>query len=225
MEYVKYVFGFVLLGMAVWMAARLLPPPATLAFWAALAMTASVFVGAFDTLGSDATTGRRLRKGAGMALALYALILGIGAASGGGDPLRPLTQLTLFQAPAAGSPALDFAGVSSSAELHGAIAAASAEGRPALVYFTADWCVTCAAIERDVLPAPQVADSLSGFRRFKVNLSRLDDANRSLMQELAVVGPPTMIFFAPNATEVEHTRLVGEVSIDSIVASAAQANR
>ncbi|PSJ58945.1 protein-disulfide reductase DsbD [Pseudaminobacter soli (ex Li et al. 2025)] len=225
MEYVKYVFGFVLLGMAVWMAARLLPPPATLALWAALAMTASVFVGAFDALGSDATAGRKLRKGAGMALALYALILGIGAASGGNDPLHPLARLTLSQAPAAGSPALDFASVSSSAELHGAIAAASGDSKPALVYFTADWCVTCAAIERDVLPAPEVADSLSGFRRVKVDLSRFDDANRSLMRELAVVGPPTMIFFASDATEADHTRLVGEVSVDSLVASAAQASR
>ncbi|MEP9370830.1 protein-disulfide reductase DsbD [Mesorhizobium sp. KR1-2] len=225
MEDVKHVFGFVLLGMAVWMAARLLPPPATLALWAALAMTASVFVGAFDAPGSDATAARRLRKGAGMGLALYALILGIGAASGGSDPLRPLAHLTLSQAPAASSPSLDFAKVSSSAELHSAIATAAADGRPTLVYFTADWCVTCAAIERDVLSARQVADSLSGFRRVKVDLSRLDDANRSLMKELAVVGPPTMIFFTPDAVEADRTRLVGEVSADALVASAAQAKR
>lgn len=225
MEHVKYVFGFVLLGMAVWMAARLLPPPATLALWAALAMTASVFGGAFDALDSDTTAGRRLRKGAGMALALYALILGLGAASGGDDPLRPLAHLTLSRVPAASSPKLDFSSISSSDDLHGAIAAASADGKPTLVYFTADWCVTCAAIDRDVLPAPQVTDSLAGFRRIKVDLSRLDDANRSLMQELAVVGPPTMIFFAPDAAEADGTRLVGEVSIDSIVASAAQSHR
>src|SRR5690606_36020809 len=132
-----------------WMASRLLPPPVTLALWAVLAMTAAVFIGAFDALGDNTTAGRRLCKGAGLALALYALILGVGAASGGGDPARPLAHFNLSQ----GSTQIatpDFAGVSSVAELEGALTIAASERRPALVYFTADWCVTCAAIERDV---------------------------------------------------------------------------
>lgn len=76
-----------------------------------------------------------------------------------------------------------------------------------------------------MLPAPQVAESLSGFRRIKVDLSRLDEANRSLMRDLAVIGPPTMIFFGTDMAEVERTRLVGEVDLDALVASAIQAGK
>ncbi|MET3662542.1 protein-disulfide reductase DsbD [Aquamicrobium ahrensii] len=224
MEYVKYVFGFMLLGMAVWMASRLLPPPVTLALWAVLAITAAVFIGAFDAPGDDTTAGRRLCKGAGLALALYALILGVGAASGGGDPARPLAHFNLARGSAQiATP--DFAGVSSVSELEGVLTTAASEKHPTLVYFTADWCVTCAAIERDVLPAPQVAESLSGFRRIKVDLSRLNEANRSLMRDLAVIGPPTMIFFGTDMAEVERTRLVGEVDLNALVASAIQAGK
>lgn len=124
MEYVKYVFGFVLLGMAVWMASRLLPPPVTLALWAVLAMTAAVFIGAFDALGDDTTAGRRLCKGAGLALALYALILGAGAASGGDDPARPLAHFNLSQG-SAQTATPDFAGVSSVSELEGVLTTAA----------------------------------------------------------------------------------------------------
>lgn len=221
MEYVKYVFGFVLLGMAVWMASRLLPASLTLALWAALAMTAAVFIGAFDALGNDATAGRRLRKGAGMAVALYALILGLGAASGGGDPARPLAHFGVAQQTAA-TTAPDFANISSAPELQSVLVTAASEKRPTLVYFTADWCVTCAGIERDVLPAPEVTGNLSGFRRIKVDLSKLDDDNQSLMRDLAVIGPPTMIFFGTDNAEVDGTRLVGEIDVKSLVASAAR---
>jgi thiol:disulfide interchange protein DsbD len=224
MEYVKYVFGFVLLGMAVWMASRLLPAPLTLALWAALAMTAAVFIGAFDALGNEANAGRRLRKGAGMAVALYALILGLGAASGGGDPARPLAHFGIAQQTAA-TTAPDFANISSAPELQSVLATAASEKRPTLVYFTADWCVTCTGIERDVLPARQVGESLSGFRRIKVDLSRLDDTNRSLMRDLAVIGPPTMIFFGPDKAEIDGTRLVGEIGVDALVASAGLAGK
>ncbi len=224
MDHVKYVFGFVLLGMAVWMASRLLPAPAALALWAALAMVAAVFVGAFDALGSDATAGRRLRKGTGMVLALYALILGVGAASGGSDPARPLAHIVLSRQTAE-TGALGFANISAAPELQSVLATASSEKRPTLIYFTADWCVTCAGIERDVLPAAQVADSLAGFRRIKVDLSRLDEANQSLMRDLAVVGPPTMIFFGTDKAEVDGTRLVGEIEVKSLVASATQAGK
>ena len=224
MDHVKYVFGFVLLGMAVWMASRLLPAPAALALWAALAMVAAVFVGAFDALGSDATAGRRLRKGTGMVLALYALILGVGAASGGSDPARPLAHIVLSRQTAE-TGALGFANISAAPELQSVLATASSEKRPTLIYFTADWCVTCTGIERDVLPAAQVADSLAGFRRIKVDLSRLDEANQSLMRDLAVVGPPTMIFFGTDKAEVDGTRLVGEIEVKSLVASATQAGK
>lgn len=226
MEYVKYAFGFLLLGMAVWMASRLLPASLTLALWAALAMTGAVFIGAFDTLASEAGASeagasRRLRKGAGMAIALYGLILGLGAASGGSDPVRPLAHFGMSQQTAPNA-APDFANISSAPELQSVLATAASEKRPTLVYFTADWCVTCAGIERNVLPAAEVADSLSGFRRIEVDLSKLDDDNQALMRDLAVIGPPTMIFFGTDNAEVDGTRLVGEIGVKSLLASAAR---
>jgi thiol:disulfide interchange protein DsbD len=224
MVQVKYVFGFVFLGTAIWMASRLLPPQASLALWAAMLLTAAVFIGVADRLPSDANAGPRFRKAAGLALSLAGVLLALGAASGGTDPLRPLAHFGLGegrQAQAAGNPA--FAEAHSMPALEDKLRAAA--GRPTLVYFTADWCVTCAVIERDVLPDPRIIAGLEGFQRIKVDLTTLDDANRTLMRDLAVIGPPTMIFLDANAKEPGGTRLVGDVTTETLQGSITRAKR
>jgi thiol:disulfide interchange protein DsbD len=77
-------------------------------------------------------------------------------------------------------------------------------------------------IDRDVLPAPDVVADLDGFQRIKVDLTALDEANQGLMRDLAVVGPPTMIFFDRNAAEASGTRLVGDVTADTLQMSIAR---
>lgn len=224
MVQVKYVFGFVFLGAAIWMADRILPPQATMALWAALLLTAAVFIGVADRLTPDASAGSRFRKAAGFVISLAGVILAIGAASGGVDPFRPLAHLVAqgaSQPPAAAD--LAFAQARSTPDLERALA--SAGGRATLLYFTADWCVTCKVIDRDVLPNPDIIAGLDGFQRIKVDLTALDDPKQGLMRDLAVMGPPTMIFFDPNATEVSGTRIVGDVTTDTLQASIERTRR
>jgi thiol:disulfide interchange protein DsbD len=45
------------------------------------------------------------------------------------------------------------------------------------------------------------------------------------MRDLAVIGPPTMIFFGPDKAEIDGTRLVGEIGVDALVASAGLAGK
>ena len=218
MVQVKYIFGFVFLGAAIWMADRILPPSVTMALWAALLLTAAVFIGVADRLTPDAPAGPRFRKAAGLALSLAGVILAIGAASGAADPFRPLAQFGMNSA-SQPSQAADLAFVQARSTPDVERALASADGRPTLLYFTADWCVTCKVIDRNVLPNPEVIAGLDGFQRVEVDLTTLDQSNQALMRDLAVVGPPTMIFFKSNATEASGTRLVGDVTTDTLKAS------
>lgn len=223
MVHVKHVFGFVFIAAAIWMASRILPPPAALALWAMLLLGAAVFVGLAEPLARDATNGARFCKAAALALSLGAGILAIGAASGATDPLRPLAHFAGKQDTSNAPPELTFAHANSVAKLKQDLSAAG--GRPTLVYFTADWCVTCGIIERDVLPARDTIAGLQGFQRIKVDLSALDQENQALMRELAVVGPPTMIFFNAQASEIPNSRLVGDVTAESLKTSMDRAVR
>nr|CAD6596877.1 protein-disulfide reductase DsbD [Rhizobium sp. Khangiran2] len=223
MERVRQVFGFLFLATAVWLVDRLLPAGAGLLLWSVLAITFAVFVGAFDQIKPEAGGSARLAKAAGMLAALYGVMLGIGGLSGATDPLKPLAIIAAARSgDATATKAVDkdsFQAVSSAVELS-SLLEADATGSPSLVYFTADWCVTCRVIERSVFPDPTVANALDGVRLISVDLSEINEANQSLMKELQVVGPPTMLFLDGSDNEIAGSRLVGEITARTVAASA-----
>lgn len=218
MESVKKGFGFMFLASAVWMVSRVVPGEYALALWALLLIGSGVYLGAFDGLPHDAPDRRRAGKAVGLAASVYGIILAVGAASGSGDPLRPLAGLMQQVAPAVETGKGAFADTASAAQLSERIA--SAGGKPSLVYVTADWCITCAVIDRTVLPDAAVRSRLAGFNLVKVDVSDNTPVQQLMMQSLRVVGPPTMIFVDAKAQEVPGSRLVGDVTVESLLASA-----
>jgi thioredoxin:protein disulfide reductase len=219
---VRQAFGVVFLGAAIWMVSRIMVPEAVLALWALFALGLATWLGAFDALAADVPARRRVAKAAGLAAALYGVLLAIGAASGGGDPLRPLGGLLAQRGsgPAA-LQALAFRDAVDPSELGQRLA--QSNGRPSLVYVTADWCVTCQVIHRSVLSDPGVQARLSGFNLIKLDVTANTPAQREMMRSLQVVGPPTMIFVDPRSREAAGTRLVGDVTTASLKQSADRA--
>lgn len=221
MAQIRWLFGFIFLATAIWYLDRLIPPPVTLALSAALLVTLGVFFGAFDTLLPQAGVGRRLMKSASLLSILYGAFLAFGAASGSTSMLQPL-QFSGGPIASRSMPGLtkaSFATVSSNGELQAAVAEA---GKPSLVYFTADWCVSCRVIERSVLNDPQVAESLKDTNLISVDLSDMTSDKQQLMKDSNVIGPPTMLFFDRKGTELPSIRMVGEISARSLIDAAAQ---
>lgn len=114
----------------------------------------------------------------------------------------------------------DFEAVASPQMLASVLAEASTENRPSLVYVTADWCVTCRAIERTVLPDQSVSAALHDARLLTIDMTSISPETDELLRSLNAIGPPTMIFFDHEKQEVAGTRLVGDVTIDKLAASA-----
>lgn len=225
MERVRQVFGFLFLATAMWLLDRLLPPGAALLLWSVLAITFAVFVGAFDQMTPDTGSAARLAKSAGILVGLYGVVLALGGLAGATDPLKPFATIAAGSSGTALPKPIgkdSFQSVASSAELSSLLKRDRSKA-PALVYFTADWCVTCRAIDRSVLPDATVAQALDGIRLISVDLSDITDQSRSLMKELQVVGPPTMLFLDDGNKEVPGSRLVGEINVESVTASASLA--
>lgn len=219
MDRVKMLFGFIFLGMAWWLASRVLPPSATLAFGAALALGLAAALGLFQPLSPNLRNG--VARVAGLAAATWGLLLLVGLSLGADDPWRPLEPLARPAGVAAAAPVETAAVVLDQAALDRAVADAGARERPALVYFTADWCVSCKVIERTVFEDPAVIAGLSNTDLIKVDVTRSTPEARALLERHGVVGPPTMIFLSPSATEAPGSRLIGEMSAQD-VASALQ---
>lgn len=222
MDRVKAAFGFGLLATAIWMVQRVLPAPAALALWGALFVALAVALaqlGRGGTVGGDGRPGARrvLAPAAALLVGLWGGAMWLGAAAGSGDPLRPLGFIA--QAGAA-APAAAFAtrpthasrtvAVDSSTDLAAALAQARAAGRPVLLDFTADWCVSCKTIEREVFADPAVQQALAGVTLLRADVTAGTPAQRALMRAHGVVGPPTVMLFDATGQELRPRRLVGE---------------
>ena len=66
---------------------------------------------------------------------------------------------------------------------------------------------------------------MTGSSASKVGLTALDQANQEMMRELAVVGPPTMIFFDGNSKEASGSRLIGDATVETLQTSLDLARR
>jgi thiol:disulfide interchange protein DsbD len=196
MEGVKRFFGLLLLGVALWLLQPLLPAAVALLAWGGLLLAAAVLL--WPRTGS-----RPGRCIASLLLGAVALLELVGAASGGHDPLMPLSAWRQAGGPAA---ALTFQPVRSVAELDAALASA---GRPVMLDFYADWCVSCKEMERFTFSDPAVQARLSKALLLKADVTTNTDADRALLRRFQLFGPPGTIFFDAQGRELRAQRVIG----------------
>ena len=84
-----------------------------------------------------------------------------------------------------------------------AVQAARAEGRPVLVNFTADWCVTCKINERTALSSPAARRALeaAGAVYLVGDWTRRDDAITAELRRHGRSGVPLYLLYSPGAAE------------------------
>lgn len=208
---VKSAIGVLLLGLAIGLLSRVLPGPATLVLVGFLSAGVALFLGALEFVVKSPR--QRLAQLLGLALLVYALACWYGALNGQGDPLRPLPA----PAPAArvGSPAASadaWHTITTPAELDAALAQAKAAGQPVLLDWYADWCISCKVIEHEVLNAAEVQPQLSAFRLLRFDITQSSAEQRTLLDRYQLFGPPALLFFAPNGSEMTTDRVIGEIN-------------
>lgn len=211
LEVTKRCLGFLLLGEAIWVVGTLAPPWAGMAAWAALLLIAAVFLGAFDSLGPEPHGVARLAKGLGLVAALAGAILLVGLASGGRDPLQPLSHLSTRRAApatAAGHAAAHFERIRSVAELDARLAQAAATGKRVLLDFYADWCVSCKEMERLTFSDQRVQARLEAVVMLQVDVTRNNADDRALLKRFGLFGPPGIILFGADGRE-SPVRVIG----------------
>ncbi len=211
---VKGAFGFMFLGLAIWMLSRILPGTVTMALWALLAIMTGVFMGGLTTLGTDSSPSQKLGKGFGVVALVYGLAMFLGVLAGGSNPLKPLDALTAGRvAGPAGVEVVDahdmFTLIKSSADLDREIALASASGKTVLLDFYADWCVSCKEMEAFTFPDPAVRQALDNTVMLQADVTANDDIDKELLDRFGVFGPPTIIFFGPDGQQRHGYEVVG----------------
>ncbi len=105
-----------------------------------------------------------------------------------------------------------------------AVEAALAEGRPVLVNFTADWCVTCKINERTSLTSAGVKAAMERSNAVYLvgDWTRRDDAITAELQRHGRSGVPLYLLYTPGSPE---PRILPQLLTEGVVADALKASR
>jgi len=209
MDTVKRLFGALMLGVAAWMLARVLPERVSLILWAVPAVAAAVVLwSGARRLGGVMWLPARLGAAAA---GLYGLVLITGAALGGTDPLAPLPSL------AGTRHELAFHTIKSVDDLQSAVSSARAQSRPVMLDFYADWCVSCKEMQKYTFTDARVQTALRNAVLLRADVTHNDAADQALLKHFGIYGPPTIAFYGADGHERRDFRVVGYMNAPQFV--------
>ena len=216
MDGVKAFFGVMLLALAIWMLDRIIPSEVSMLLAAVLLVVSAVYMGALDRLPEAVSGWRKLWKGLGVVSLVYGVVLAIGVFAGSQSFLRPL-QGIVAGGGAVQEKKLPFNVVTQPDQLDNLLAQAKQAGKPAMLDFYADWCISCIELEEFTFKDASVMDSLSDFMLIKVDVTANDAGAKELYRRYNVIGPPALIFYDRAGSEQRQMTIVGTVEPEKFV--------
>jgi thiol:disulfide interchange protein DsbD len=204
MESVKRFFGVLMLAMAWWMVAPVMPAWVQMLGWATLGAGYGAYL--------LRAKGGWVATAFGLAFAALGLVQLAGVASGGRDASAPLAHL--------GSKTeqkIVFTRIKTLSDLDAALA--GAKGRPTLVDFYADWCVSCKEMEKFTFSEPKVQTQMNQMLLLQVDVTANDGAGKEMLKRFGLFGPPGIIFFDPQGREIQGGRVIGYQNSETFLQS------
>lgn len=200
---VKPFFGVLMLALALWMVASLIPPVMLMLGWGTLACS----YGAFLLWPNKWTVTAKLF---GLLFIVLGMLQLIGVASGGRDAFSPLAHLssTVSVKPV-------FKRIKTVADLEETIR--NAGGRPVMLDFYADWCVSCIEMEKLTFTKPEVKAAMDGMVLIQADVTANDVDDKALLKHFGLFGPPGIIFFDKNGVEIRSIRIIGYQDSDKFL--------
>ncbi|MDO8074405.1 protein-disulfide reductase DsbD [Janthinobacterium sp. SUN176] len=198
MDAVKRFFGVLQLGVAWWLVSPVLPGAVQMMGWTVL----FVGYGMYLLVGKSGAKNAWIAKAFGLVFAVLGAMQLVGVASGGRDPLAPLAHLGGGQVHAQ-----PFMRVKTVAQLDAALA--QLNGKPALLDFYADWCVSCIEMEKLTFVDPVVREKMGQAVLLQVDVTANDADDKAMLKRFQLFGPPGIIMFNPQGQEIAQSRVIG----------------
>jgi thiol:disulfide interchange protein DsbD len=211
MNSVKRFFGVLMLAMAIWLVSPVLPVKLQMLAWAALLLGYGFYLMRPTRLWAA--------NAFGAALAVLGILQLIGIASGGRDPLAPLSHLAAASHAESG---LKFTRIKTVDQLDAALAQAG--GKTAMLDFYADWCVSCKEMEKLTFVVPKVKARLADSLLLQADVTANDEADKALLKRFNLFGPPGIILFDKTGKEIADSRVVGYQDAEKFSNSLAKLN-
>jgi thioredoxin:protein disulfide reductase len=208
MDTVKYVFGALLIGVAIYLLTPLQGVPILL-LWSVFFIVCGVYLGATQNIPEGASNWRYLWKGLGIVMLLWGVLALVGSVLGNRDILQPadMSHMNFFSKQVSSrvqSSATEdeedhelFIQLHSTDDLDRELARAKAAGKAVMLDYFASWCVDCRRMEKATFSDPRVQKILNkNFVLLQVDVEDPNNAKtEAIKKRYKVFGPPAILFF------------------------------
>lgn len=94
----------------------------------------------------------------------------------------------------------------------------SACGKPIIIDFYAQWCISCKLMEQIILSDQVVKDLIkNNYLALRIDLTTMNNEKETILKHFRVFGPPTLIFIRDNYYEYHDCRIVGFTKSDKLI--------
>jgi thioredoxin:protein disulfide reductase len=209
---IKNVFGLGLLTVAIGLLSRILPIAVTMMLWLQLAIIPIFLL----------LQGRRWRW-VGITSITYGVVLWLGFSGQYSSQIPAIVCSAVQACEAQLQPTLAFKKVASVTELNVQFEAAQRLNKPVILDFYADWCTTCVEMKYGTFADPSVHEALSDAIILQADVTQHTDADKALLKQFNLIGPPAILFFSPDKNEQASSRIIGYVDSNSFLKRVEQA--
>ena len=89
-----------------------------------------------------------------------------------------------------------------------------APGKPVMLDFYADWCVSCKEMEAFTFTDAKVKEKLGDMLLLQVDVTANTEQHKELLKRFSLFGPPGIIFFDTRGAEIRGLRVIGYQKAD-----------
>lgn len=185
MEGVKIIFGFVMVGLAIYIAQPLMSVKVYEIVFPVFLILAGIYLIVIDRKAVNASVYTRIKY-----------VIAIGSVVAGSMNLNFHEQQ-----PAAGK--LEWQNINTQQQIDASVSKA---GKPTMIDFYADWCAQCKELDKYTYVDPKVIELSKNFNNIKVDLTK---ENNEITDKFKILGLPVVAFIDKDGKEIESLRITG----------------
>ena len=206
---IKEVFGFIMFGLAIWILNPFVSFEIINILWSMLIIFAGIYFAGTKIYQRFANNKERRKIFSGFVIILIGCSMLI-------NQFVRMEKENTNQELFTDNQSL-FTQIMSIEDLDRNLTTASEGNKITLLYFTADWCISCRQLERETFADEVLIGLLAEINTVKADVSLNNERDKALMSKYSIFGPPTMLIFNTGGEEQKNLRKIGVTKADELL--------
>ncbi|ALZ76007.1 protein-disulfide reductase DsbD [Rheinheimera sp. F8] len=200
MDVIKAIFGFLLLSVPLMLLSRIVPAEVLLVLGSLLALGFALYLQQVQQLLKTAVA-----KSLCWLVATLLVCSVVIANYRQWLAPEPQAQSVAVSTQQAGQ----FIDIKTLADLDAQLLEAKAQNQFVMLDLFAEWCVACKEFEHITFADGGVKTEMAKIRLLRIDVTKATEQDQQVLDKFQVLGLPTLLFFAPNGSELTTSRITG----------------